>query len=190
MRISQTDKEYLDYIRSDIRDLIRRAARFDGDGARVLEIGPGGYSDVKEAFVKARVFTLDRDENTNPDIVSNITRPFAGYMMVDGSFWNMAFDVVVCTDVLEHVTRPWDAVRNIRAAMATGGHLILSTPLNFRIHGMGGYDPGQGPAPDYWRFTESGLRLLLGEFEILEFNALESDRGLFPIHYSVIAKKK
>lgn len=186
MRISQTDKEYLDYIRSDIRDLIRRAARFDGEGVRVLEIGPGGYSDVKEAFVKADVKTLDIDPDSGADYVADITDTRALLdcdLMAD-------VDIVVCTDVLEHIKSPALAISNIFHLLSFGGHLILSTPLNFRIHGMGGYGPDQGPAPDYWRFTESGLRLLLGEFEILEFNALESDRAFFPIHYSVIAKKK
>lgn len=187
MRISQTDKEYLDYIRSDIRDLIRRAARFDGEGVRVLEIGPGGYSDVKEAFVKADVKTLDIDPDSGADYVADITNTLS----LLEAFAFKDFDIVVCCDVLEHVKNPFWAIKNINGmCLCNGGHLILSTPLNFRIHGMGGYDPGQGPAPDYWRFTESGLRLLLGEFEILEFNALESDRAFFPIHYSVIAKKK
>lgn len=156
----------------------------------MLEIGPGEYNGAKNTFKQAQVFTMDNQEGSGADIFGDITRPFVRYILIEGVFWKMAFDAIICADVLEHVTRPWDAIRNIEAALKPGGFLALSTPLNFRIHGMGGYDPCQGPPPDYWRFTEPGLRLLLRDFEIIEFDALESDRGGFPIHYNVIARKK
>ena len=69
------------------------------------------------------------------------------------------FDVVVCTEVLEHTLQPFDAVAELRRLLAPGGHLMLTTPFNFRIH---------GPLPDCWRFTEHGLRALLTEFEIVD----------------------
>jgi 2-polyprenyl-3-methyl-5-hydroxy-6-metoxy-1,4-benzoquinol methylase len=62
------------------------------------------------------------------------------------------FDVVICEQVLEHVTDPDAAVRTLGRLMRPGGWLLVSTPFLIRIHA----------APDdYWRFTPSGLRLLL-----------------------------
>jgi hypothetical protein len=60
------------------------------------------------------------------------------------------------------------------------GYLLLSAPLNWRIH---------GPIPDCWRITEFGWKVLLKDFEILEIDKLETpDRNLFPIKYNILVK--
>lgn len=59
---------------------------------------------------------------------------------------------VICTQVLEHVPRPWDAVGEIARVLAPGGVLILSVPHLSLIH----------EAPnDFFRFTRYGLESLL-----------------------------
>ena len=59
---------------------------------------------------------------------------------------------VLCTQVLEHVPRPWDAASEFCRTLKTGGHLILSAPHLSVIH----------EAPDdYYRYTCFGLRSLL-----------------------------
>jgi 2-polyprenyl-3-methyl-5-hydroxy-6-metoxy-1,4-benzoquinol methylase len=47
-----------------------------------------------------------------------------------------AFDAVVICEVIEHLERPDDALRTIRSAMACGGKLFVSVPVN-------------SPAPDH-----------------------------------------
>ena len=62
------------------------------------------------------------------------------------------YDVVVCDQVLEHVGDPLTASRTLRDLCKPGGHVIVATPFLLRIH----------PDPvDHWRFTPSGLRILL-----------------------------
>ena len=75
------------------------------------------------------------------------------------------FDVVICEQVLEHVTDPWKAALNLRGLCAPGGHVIVSTPFLVRVHEILTYD-----MKDYWRFTPRGLRTLL------EGAGLEVDR--------------
>ncbi len=83
--------------------------------------------------------------------------------------------------MLEHTLQPFDAVAELRRLLAPGGHLVLTTPFNFRIH---------GPLPDCWRFTEHGLRALLADFEIVAIDAVETpDRPLMPIHYRTVARR-
>src|SRR5437588_3302337 len=61
------------------------------------------------------------------------------------------FDVVVCTQVLEHCGDPAQAVRELRRVTAPGGRVLAST------HGVQVYHP----APDdYWRWTHAGLERL------------------------------
>jgi len=73
-------------------------------------------------------------------------------------FRGAAFDLVICTEVLEHVPGPDAVLQEIRRVMTGGGTLILTTPLTWGVH-----------APqDYHRWTRSGLvRLLAGHgFEV------------------------
>jgi SAM-dependent methyltransferase len=62
------------------------------------------------------------------------------------------FDVVLCEQVLEHVTDPMAAARTLRDLAKPGATVVVSTPFLLRIH--------QSPG-DYWRFTPEGLRVLL-----------------------------
>ena len=74
--------------------------------------------------------------------------------VVDG-----AFDVVLCTEVLEHLCEPHRAIDEMHRVLAPGGRLLLTTRFLFPIH----------DAPhDYFRFTKYGLRYLLRRFEDVE----------------------
>jgi SAM-dependent methyltransferase len=66
------------------------------------------------------------------------------------------YDVVICEQVIEHVTDPVQAAANLRGLCVTGGHVIVSTPFLIRVHELPAYGMG-----DYWRFTPRGLRTLL-----------------------------
>jgi SAM-dependent methyltransferase len=66
------------------------------------------------------------------------------------------YDVVICEQVLEHVTDPWVAAENLRGLCAPGGHVVVSTPFLVRVHELPEYG-----MPDLWRFTPRGLRVLL-----------------------------
>lgn len=66
-------------------------------------------------------------------------------------FCDGAFDTVILSDVLEHLSDPAGALCEIHRVMARGGTLLLSVPFLYRIH----------EAPhDYFRYTEHGLRHL------------------------------
>jgi SAM-dependent methyltransferase len=70
-----------------------------------------------------------------------------------------SFDVVLCTEVLEHLPEPQRAIDEMFRVLVPGGQLLLTTRFLFPIH----------DAPnDYFRFTKYGLRHLLRRFEIVE----------------------
>ena len=70
-----------------------------------------------------------------------------------------SFDVVLCTEVLEHLPEPQRAIDEMFRVLVPGGQLLLTTRFLFPIH----------DAPhDYFRFTKYGLRYLLRRFEIAE----------------------
>lgn len=74
------------------------------------------------------------------------------------------FDLVVCTEVLEHVLDWRAAVRNIKACVRPGGRLLVTTrSLGFHLHEY----PG-----DHWRYELSDMERIFADFSI---ELLESD---------------
>lgn len=64
------------------------------------------------------------------------------------------FELVLCTQVLEHVTDPARVVRELRRLTAPGGRVLAST------HGVAAYHPSP---EDHWRWTHTGLERLFRE---------------------------
>jgi SAM-dependent methyltransferase len=83
-----------------------------------------------------------------------------GYEMPDtiyysGNTWpvtDQSCDAVVCTEVLEHVVDPSAFVGEMHRCLRPGGRLLLTVPFAARWHFV---------PYDYWRFTPSGLSILL-----------------------------
>jgi SAM-dependent methyltransferase len=65
-----------------------------------------------------------------------------------------SFDIVLCTQTLEHAEDPGRAVRELRRVVADGGRVLAST------HGVQVYHPNPD---DYWRWTHAGLERLFRE---------------------------
>jgi SAM-dependent methyltransferase len=65
-----------------------------------------------------------------------------------------SFDLVLCTQTLEHAADPPLAVRELRRVTAPGGRVLAST------HGVMVYHPNPD---DLWRWTHAGLRRLFEE---------------------------
>jgi SAM-dependent methyltransferase len=62
--------------------------------------------------------------------------------------------VVLC-EILEHLPRPERAISEAFRVLQPDGVLVLSVPFSYRLHGF---------PTDYWRFTASGIYLLLCDF--------------------------
>jgi SAM-dependent methyltransferase len=109
---------------------------------RVLDVGCGikPYAPFFEPFVDSYVGV----DIGNP--AADLEGSAEALPVEDGSF-----DLVLCTQVLEHVEDPDQAVRELHRVTSPGGRVLAST------HGVQVYHP----APtDYWRWTHAGLALL------------------------------
>jgi SAM-dependent methyltransferase len=109
---------------------------------RVLDVGCGSkpYSPFFEPYVETYVGV----DIGNP--AADIEGSAEALPLPDN-----AFDLVLCTQVLEHLDDPGVAVRELHRVTAPGGRVLAST------HGVQVYHPA--PA-DYWRWTHAGLARL------------------------------
>lgn len=172
--VSQMDMELLLLLREHITHFLQRTGKRMGThSGKLLEIGPQGRSQVQQYFNSFDIDTFDIVDTYNPTIVGDITKH---NVQIPAD----TYDLVVCMDVIEHTLDPFGAVREMRRILKQGGILLISAPLNLRIH---------GPIPDCWRFTEHGFMTLLRDFAIIEIDILESPgRDLFPVHYNIVAE--
>lgn len=140
-------------------DAIRQALT---PGYRVLDVGGGlridgtrgNVEDPKRAWIKPLIpqvtyEVLDPVDTYHPDIVGDV---------MDLPIAENVYDSVLCLAVLEHVPRPWDAMREMRRVLKPGGTLVLYVPFLSPYHAMPGY------YGDYVRFTDDGLRALCAAF--------------------------
>ena len=171
---SKFDNDALPLTREHINQFIIKTSELLKDqSGKMLEIGSQDRSVVKECFVNFDIETLDIVDTYNPTYVGDLTKY--------NEFLNdSTFDCIACLEVLEHTLNPFDAIKELRRILKDERHLLISAPLNFRIH---------GPSPDCWRFTEHGWNVLLKDFDILEIDIMETpDREMFPIKYNILAK--
>lgn len=133
-------------VRSALAEWLQREAALVGttpDAVRVLDVGCG----VKPYFP---YFAPYASAYIGVDVVDNPAADLRGsveQLPVDDA----SFDVVLCTQVLEHCDDPARAVAELRRVTAPGGRVLAST------HGVQVYHPSPG---DYWRWTHEGLNRL------------------------------
>ena len=128
-------------IRRPLADWLRAEGARAG-GKRVLDVGCGVKPYYPFFESAASYVGVDVKENEGADLVGSV----AGLPVEDASF-----DVVLCTQVLEHVDDPAAAVRELHRVTAAGGRVLAST------HGVMLYHPNP---QDLWRWTHTGLQRL------------------------------
>jgi SAM-dependent methyltransferase len=130
-------------------------------GKTVLEIGSMNVNgSVRDLFDRAAAYYgVDIAPGEGVDLVCKASElPWP----------DRTFDVVVCTEMLEHDETPWVTVRETYRVLRRRGWAIFTTRgIGFPLHGY---------PSDYWRFTNEGLKNLLvqGGLEVLR---LDSDPG-------------
>lgn len=142
----------------------------------VLDLGAGDWLWTREQLVKKTdcvLVTFDNRNVVGVDVVGDLYE-------LDKYFKEGSFDAVICTDVIEHVANPFEAISNISFALKKGGLVLFSCPFNKNLHGE--------EYGDYWRITRQGWKELLRK----DFTEIEIDwfgQELLPKAYFIKARK-
>ncbi len=111
-------------------------------GAYQVE-GQEGYADLRALFPGREYVGCDMRPGPGVDRVEDVT----AIRLPDGSA-----GTVLCIETFEHVFEVRRAFDEVHRILEPGGVFIITSPLNFRIHGY---------PDDYWRMTPSCLRRML-----------------------------
>ncbi|HEY3184551.1 MAG TPA: class I SAM-dependent methyltransferase [Gaiellaceae bacterium] len=133
-------------IRRPLADWLRDEAARAGERherARVLDVGCG-VKPYFPLFADAASEYVGVDVQENP--LADVHGAVEALPLPDASF-----DIVLCTQVLEHADDPAQAVRELYRVTAPGGRVLAST------HGVMVYHPNP---VDLWRWTHAGLERL------------------------------
>ena len=136
-----------DTVRGRVRGYIERHAGTLGED--VLEVGsrlhmPGAWWCVNRDLARGAWLGMDLQPGDGVDVVADL------HSLPEE--WAGRFSGVLCSEVLEHVARPWVALPKLRAVIRPGGWVVITTLFCFPEHGF---------PDDYYRYSRSGLRLLL-----------------------------
>src|SRR5690348_2437603 len=103
--VSAQDIEHLRLIRENVARFLKRVgSEYGTHNGRLLDIAPQIYEGARPFFPESMaVETLDIDPGSGATWVGDICKH--NTFLADG-----AFDMIVCTEVLEHVLQPFLAV--------------------------------------------------------------------------------
>ncbi len=146
------------YIRTQLRNAIDEFAHKYCQDAKLIDYGCGDkpYLPLLNAYVASYV-GADLQDNPQADVIIDTSGTVD---LPDASA-----DVVLSTQVLEHVSSPDLYLRECYRLLSAEGLLIIST------HGHWPYHPHP---TDYWRWTNEGLKKIIAEngFEVIQFRGL------------------
>jgi SAM-dependent methyltransferase len=141
-------------MREAVIDYVKWAIRHFSYEEPILDTCAGWEPNYYQPLFPGKRYVKQDYQDYDPPCIDLLSDVCDMKAVPDGSF-----GLVLNLESLEHIAYPQKALDEIHRVLRSGGLLILTTVLFFRIH----------PTPkDYWRFTPQGLELLLNRFTILD----------------------
>ena len=145
----------------------------DYENLDILEIGSGDVSvnqSAENIFANAKLFVKTDVNKSYGHKYLDITNE----IQIEEKF-----DLVLCTNVLEHIFDITPAIKNLNYLLKEKGHLVVSVPFIYPLH---------DEPKDFWRFTEHALNKLFSDFKILTIK--RTGIRQFPTQYIFLMQKQ
>lgn len=138
------------------------------DGKRILEVGAYDHNGtVRPAFANispGEYIGIDIEAGPNVDEVCSVYE-------LTNRFGENYFDLVINTELLEHVEDWKTAINQMKAVTKVGGLLIMTTrSRGFQYHGY---------PYDFWRFSYEDMKNIFSDSEILFLENDPIEPGVF-----------
>lgn len=134
--------------------------------SKILEIGSGlGYLTYALRKEKYDIVGLD----ISKEAVNNANTSFGNYFIAEDLFvYNKThkeeFDIVILTEVIEHVENPIEFLKAIEALLKKNGKVIMTTP-NKSIAPLDVVWSSELPPIHHWWFSEESIKYMAGELK-------------------------
>ncbi len=148
----QYDYPVLRALRDDVVGLLTQV---EARSAGAIALDVGSLRSPYKRVLESRGFSVK-----TLDLTTEHGADFAGTAEATGRP-EASVDLILCTQVLEHVRAPWVAMREFGRILKPGGQLLITIPHIWFYH------PHPG---DYWRVTQEGIVTLCidGGFRVRE----------------------
>jgi len=143
-------------------DFITDMAKWLYKGGPVLDVGASTIEfrkrekfpyDLKPLFDRGAYYTFDVKDGNGVDYVGD------AHKMAENFQWFGRWSFIICTNLLEHVRRPWVVAEQIYKIMKPGGIVVATVPWEYPPH----------PDPvDMWRMSEGALQSLFNPYFIMQ----------------------
>lgn len=143
-------------------------AEEDIRGKSVIEVGSldinGSLRPVVQSFAPSRYIGVDIQAGRGVDQICRVEDLIA-------TFGRDSFDLVICTELLEHVTDWSVVIHNLKEIVKPGGTLLITTrSLGFGYHGY---------PYDFWRYEISDMKVIFSDFDITSLQSDPVEPGVF-----------
>jgi SAM-dependent methyltransferase len=137
-------------------------------GKDILEVGSYNVNGSASFELKKRMpnsyVGVDIAPGPCVDKICNVTELIS-------TFGKSSFDVVITTEMLEHVEDWRAAIRNLKGVCRQGGHIIITTrSKGFPLHNY---------PDDWWRFEVADMTNIFSDCDIVSVQKDPQDIGVF-----------
>lgn len=152
---------------------IQEFSRADFSQKKILDVGCG-EKPYQKLFNALSYTGIDVKGGGHNDKYKQVDLFFDG---INIPFPDNSFDVVICTEVFEHVTDPEKLLKEISRVLNTGGQIYFTIPFTWNEHSI---------PYDFRRYTRYGLQKIFKESG-LTVTKLEGTGGIFGVCGQLLA---
>ena len=145
--------------------IIAFSRKYNFENKKILDVGCG-TKPYENIFKNCQYVGIDIKGASHDDNLKNVDKFYDGENI---PFDDREFDLVICTEVLEHSENPKILTKEINRVLKEGGLLFITIPFVWNEHAI---------PFDFRRYTTFGLKKLLKESD-LKVEMIEPTSGIF-----------